>query len=102
MDTKLRLLLLEIFKYVKGVNLTFLNRLFEVKDITYSLRDSYKLVKPKRKSVKYGTRTISYLGAKLWNDLPPEYKDIVNMDVGQLKAILNFWKSNNFDHAYYV
>ena len=102
LETRLKLLLLEVFKCVKGVNVPFLNRLFEVKDIPYSMRDSYKLVQPKRKSVKYGIRAISYLGDKLWNDLPPEYKHIVNMDVGQFKAILIFGKSNNLDHAHYV
>ena len=78
--------------------------LFEVKEIMYYLRDNNRLVQPKVKTCKFGLRTIAYLGAKLWNDLPADMKDVKNMDLPDFKSILLHWAGPDMfsDYQYYV
>ena len=65
---RLRSMLLHVFKSLKGINAKCLNDIFSVKQINYSMRQAVKLVQPRRKTTTVGLKTISYLGAKLWND----------------------------------
>ena len=45
--------------------------MFEVKNLDYALRDWTRLYQPKKRTVTYGLRSISYTGTKLWNDMRP-------------------------------
>ena len=54
----------------KKLNPPYLNSMFEIKEIPYETRKPIQLVQPLRHTTTYGLRTISYTGAKLWNDLP--------------------------------
>ena len=42
--------------------------MFAVKQINYSMHQATKLLQPQRKKIIVGLKTVSYLGAKLWND----------------------------------
>ena len=53
----------------------------------------FKVLQPKKTTTTYGLNTISYTGAKLWNDLFPILSNNVELDV--LKASLNILKTNN-------
>lgn len=66
---RLTTLLYEVFKAVRGLSPKCISNLFDVKETDYDLRISLKLVQPKRRTTKYGLRSISYFGAKIWNDL---------------------------------
>ena len=57
-----------------------MNNLFEVKQYYHCLRYGTRLFQPKVRTTTYGLRTISYLGAKLWNDIPVHMKNIHHMD----------------------
>ena len=89
--SRLKTLLVEVFKCIKGLNPHFLNAMFECKTLPYSLRDSCKIMQPKRKSTTYGIRSFTFIGAKLWNDLPSHFKDLCDMDVAEFKHLLNNW-----------
>ena len=78
--SRLRFILLEVFKCLKMINPKCMNNLFEVKQHDHCLRDSTRLLQPKMRTTTHGLRTISYLGAKLWNDLPVHMKNIHHMD----------------------
>ena len=68
-------LAIEVYKCIKGVNLSYINDLFKKKcSIGYNLRDSDLLVQPKFNAYTYGYKSFSYLGAKLWNALPSNVK----------------------------
>ena len=50
------------------MNAKCLNDMYSVKQLNYSMRQSVKLVQPQRKTTTVGLKTVSYFGAKLWND----------------------------------
>ena len=68
LDKRLRSMLLHVFKSLKGMNVKCLDYMYSVKQLNYSMRQSVKLVQPQRKTTTVGLKTVSYLGAKLWND----------------------------------
>ena len=68
-----------------------MNKMFECKTLPYSLRDTYRIIQPMRKSTTFGIRSFTFIGAKLWNDLPSHFKDLYDMDVTEFKHILNNW-----------
>ncbi len=52
----------EVFKSLNNLNPNFMNKMFQVKDITYDLRDSNILCQPKFNKITYGKKTFSYYG----------------------------------------
>ena len=86
---RLRLILIEVYKSLIKANPAFINDLFTHRTVTYSLRDNKKLETHKQMSTTYGIRSFTYIGAKLWNDLPPAFKlDLYESDVDEsLKAL---------------
>ena len=89
--SRLKCMALEVFKCVNGSNTPSLNKLFEVKDTDYSFRDAVKLIQPRRNSVNNGLRSFSYVGSKLWNDLPRYMKESLHDDIQCFKSCLNNW-----------
>ena len=81
-------ILCEVFKCIKGINSKFLNDLFEVKSTSYSLRNDFRLIQPKRRTTNSGLRTVSYLGAKLWNDNLALFVDTIDGDFYTFKSSL--------------
>ena len=79
--SRLRILILEVFKSIRQLNPKCISDLFEVKSLGYSLRNHVKVLQPKRRTTTYGLRTVSYTGAKLWNDLFPLLCDVEEIDV---------------------
>ena len=87
-----RNLTLDVFKSIKTLNPPYLNKLFEIKDSPYDTQKSIQLVQTLCQTTTYGLRTISYTGAKLWNDLPFQIDDITELDVHDFKDILKSWE----------
>ena len=79
--SKLRILILEVFKSIRHLNPKCISDLFEVKSLGYSLRNHVKMLQPKRRTTTYELRTVSYTGAKLWIDLFPLLCDVEEIDV---------------------
>ena len=65
-----RLLAIEVFKCVNGINPVYLNELFITPESKYDLRNKSSLLQPKFNTYKYGYNSFRYLGSKLWNSLP--------------------------------
>ncbi len=51
----------EVFKSLDNLNPNFMNNMFQVKDITYDLRDSNILCQPKFNKIAYGKRFLSIM-----------------------------------------
>ena len=68
LDKRLRSMLLHVFISLKGMNAKCLNGMYSVKQLNYSMCQCVKLVQPQRKTTTVGLKTVSYLGAKLWNE----------------------------------
>ena len=95
---RVKTLVLEVFKCTQALNPPCLNSLFEIKDTCYSFRNSVKLIQPKRRSTKYGLRSISYLGSKVWNDIANDSYDINDdMTIADFKRFLKNWNGPELD-----
>ena len=87
--SRYRFLAIEVFKCVKGLNPQYMNNFFKIKSIPYGFRDSTILEQPEFNTKTYGYRSFRYVGAKLWNVLPLNLKNIDNLDI--FKREISTW-----------
>ena len=71
------------------MNAKCLNDMYSVKQLNYSMGQSVKLVQPQRKTTTVGLKTVSYLGAKLWNDNVVLCNELRNEDFRTFKRTVN-------------
>ena len=81
-------ILFEVFKSIRGVNPSYIQKLLSIKKTVYSFRDPSILIQPLTNSTNFGLKTFVYLGSKLWNDLDNDIK----VELGALEDI----NSSNF------
>ena len=74
--TRLRLIFFETYKCVKKVNADCINEMYHAKEMKYNLRKDVSLLQAKKTTTTFGLRSVSYVGAKLWNDNPSKFCDI--------------------------
>ncbi len=67
-----------------------MNKMFQVKDITYDLRDSNILCQRKFNKITYGKKTFSYYRTHIWNSLPNNIKESTSLN--NYKTILKVWE----------
>ena len=88
----LQKLVTEIFKVKNGLSPELMNDVFEFIEKPYSLRTTSHFRSRKIRTTKYGIET-PYLGPKLWNLVPNEYKTIESLE--DFKAKLKTWVLEN-------
>ena len=88
LNRRLRGLLCEVLKSIKGIYSICLNDLIGVKPRSFSLRKYCRLLQPKSKTTNSGLRTVSCLGAKLWNDNLALFVDTLDEDLFAFKSSL--------------
>ena len=86
---RLHLIALTVFKSLHGLNPPCLNDMFTPKQVPYRMRDSSLLDQSRCRTTTFGLRSISYIGAKLWNDLPSYLKETTYLS--DFKMILQTW-----------
>ena len=86
---RLRLIALTVFKSLHGLNPPCLNDMFTPKQVPYRMRDSSLLEQSRCRTTTFGLCSISYIGAKLWNDLPSYFKETTCLT--DFKMILQSW-----------
>ncbi len=69
-----------------------MNQMFEIKNISYDLRDSNILFQTNRSKITYGKNTFKYYGAHIWNLLPNDIKNSTTID--NFKLLLKSWEAN--------
>ena len=84
----------EIFKVKNSLSPELMNDVFEFIKKPYSLRTTSHFRSRKIRTTKYGIETSSYLGPKLRNPNPNEYKTIES--VACFKAKVKTWVPENF------
>ena len=90
----IQILATEMYKLVNNLSPTIMNRAFKLKsDSCYNLRQILQFSRSLVKSVYHGTESISYLGPKIWDILPDDYKTIQNLDTFKIK--IKKWKPEN-------
>ena len=77
----IRLLAIEMFKCMNGLNPLYINNMFSGKDSSYNLQDNSRLMQPKCNTKRYGYKSYKYLGSKVWNCLPPCVKNINDLNL---------------------
>ena len=95
---RLRLIALTVFKSLHGLNPPCLNDMFTPKQVPYRMRDSSLLEQSRCRTTTFGLRSISYIGAKLWNDLPSYFKETTCLS--DFKMILQTWTGPDLNYPF--
>ena len=67
--------------------------MFTVKESNYNFRNILALEQPKYNTVKYGFNSVIYQGAKLWNMLGNEVKQVDTLN--KFKWLIKSWEGPN-------
>ena len=84
-----QLLATEIFKTKNELNPKIMEKIFTFKSMDYNLRNNTSLKIGNVKTVYYGTESLTNLGAKIWNLLPNEYKELKSLST--FKSRISNW-----------
>ena len=98
--SRLKKILFEVFKTLKDKNPEYLKSLFVRKYTPYAMRNKVLLIQPKRKTTTYGIRSVSYTGAKLWNDFECKYEKFDDMSPRDFNILLEDWCGPNPNSSY--
>ena len=91
---KIQILATDMYKLISNLSLPIMNRVFKLNsDSRYNLRQILQFSRSLVKSVYHGTETVSYLGPKIWDILPDDYKTRQNLDT--FKIEIKKWKPEN-------
>ena len=88
----LQILATEIFKTKNGLNPVIMEDVFKFKNLTYNFRNAETLNRSNVNSVKYGTETITSLGAKIWKILSNDYKELISLST--FKSKIKNWETD--------
>ena len=83
---------------MENVSPACLDTLFKLKNTPYDMRNSKILDQPSRNTVTYGIQSISYLGPKIWNLLPPDIRNIETL--GEFKLQIRNIELREIDASY--
>ena len=88
-------MLTEIYKTINGINPSYLNEIFKLKNVPYAMRDNSRMDQPLRKNTNFGLRSVTYVGSKIWNSLPANVKNAE--DLVNFKRALRDWSGISID-----
>ena len=77
---RLKFLLVEVFKCIRGLNPGFMNTIFVMDNEPYDTRSGSTISQNRVKTIKYGIQSFFYQGAKCWNLLPANIKEIEELN----------------------
>ena len=89
----LQVLVTEMFKVKTGISPVIMDDIFQTREGIYGLRNMSQFKQHCVKTVHFGTESVSFLGPKLWQILPQEYKNIDDIDV--FKSRIKGWVPQN-------
>ena len=93
-------LLIEVYKSVNNLNPAYLLNLFRKVESSHYTRHSVNgLSLPMTNTVSFGTHSLKYFGAFLWNNLPSDIQTAENLNI--FKKRLTMWKGIACRCAYY-
>ena len=82
-------LCIEIYKTLANMNPPYMQELFEKSSSSYSTRRPYDLMVPRVNQTSFGSRSITFERAKLWNHLPQNIKSADNLST--FKQLIKNW-----------
>ena len=87
---RMRYLCVEIHKTLNDLNPCYMKDIFQVQQSAYSTRRLYNIKVPRVNQTTFGTRSIRYEGAKIWNHLPNSLKSAETLEI--FKVLLKLGK----------
>ena len=92
----LLVLVTEMYQVQNNCSPEIMNKVFPMNKplYEYDLKNTSDFPTRRKKTVRYGSESLLYLGPKLWNILPDEYKKI--QSVKDFKAKIRSWLAENF------
>ena len=82
-------LYIEIYKILANMNPPYMQELFERSSSSCSTRRPYDLMVPRVNQSSFGSRSIKFEGARLWNHLPQNIKSVENLST--FKQLIKNW-----------
>ena len=83
-------LAIEIYKFQGGLTPPIMRDLFITRENNYNLRNCQELEFPLRRTVKFGTESISYRGPQIWNLIPERLRTLETLN--KFKKEIKSWK----------
>ena len=83
-------LAIEIYKFQAVLTPPIMSGLFVTKENNYNLRNVQELESSLRRTVKFGTETISYRGPQIWNLIPERLRTLETLN--KFKKEIKSWK----------
>ena len=87
---RMRYLCMEIYKTLNDLNPGYMKDIFQVQQSAYSTRRPCNSKVPRVNQTTFGTRSIRYEGAKIWNHLPNSLKSAETLEI--FKVLLKLGK----------
>ena len=78
-----------MYKIKKGISPQYVSELFSVHQVQYDMRDNDRMSLPNYNTITFGKNSFSYIGAKLWNNIPVEIKRSVSLNT--FKSSVTKW-----------
>ena len=88
----LQVLMTEVYKIVNSIAPPIMNSLFQFRYNTNNIRNFQEIYTENRKTVRYGTETVTYRAPFLWANLHTKYKNAESLD--EFKSKIKAWKCN--------
>ena len=82
-----------MFKVYRNISPPIVRQLFQLRNNDYNLRQFSQFDLPNVKSVFCGTESISFLGLKIWNIVPNEFKKKTSSYA--FKKLIKKWQPAN-------
>ena len=89
----LQILAIEIFKVYRNISSAIVRQLFQSRNNDYNLRQFSQFELPNVRRVLCGTESISFLGPKIWNIVPNEFKKETSLHA--FKKLIKKWEPEN-------
>ena len=86
---RLKGLLVEVFKCIRGLNPEFMNTIFVMDNKPYDARSGSTISQNRVKTIKYGVQSFAYQWAKCWNRLLANIKEIE--DLNEFRRHVSQW-----------
>ena len=80
----------EIYKFLNDLPPPIMNDAFMIRNNKYNLRNFQCLYSTNKRTVKYGTETVTYRGPQIWNLVPEKTKNASSFEI--LNKEIRKWK----------
>ena len=70
-----------MFKIFKNLSPDIVREIFQERSVPYNLRSDNNFASRHVNSVYHGTESLSFLGPKIWEQVPPELKALESLDM---------------------